>query len=214
MIIVQDNRGQAYTLEGVIGAIIIASALVLGLQAVSIAPWADDSVDRRSDALRTQVEDVLSSASDRDALVTAATCIAGDGDGEPHEAVADGEASNDSQRDEFGVLLNRSLSANSHQFTVELEYLNVSDGSDVNTTLLTRDRDVTGASVTVTRQVVLFDTDPVMRFDTNRGVCRPVVAANDTLQTWRADPDRDIYLTDSDDDSDIYAVVKFRVVAW
>lgn len=209
-----DNRGQAYTIEGIIGAIVIASALVLGLQAVDIAPWTDDSTDRQTESLRVQVQDVLDAAEDRDALQTAATCIDGDGNGTPHPAVAAGGADNDTARTTFGTLLNRTLDG-TYQYSVYLDYQNATDPSDINTTALTPDRDVTRSSVTVTRQVALFDTDPIMEFDTDAGGCVGVTAGeNNTLRSRQDDPDREIYLDDQGDSSELFAVVRIRVVAW
>lgn len=209
-----DNRGQAYTIEGIIGAIVIASALVLGLQAVDIAPWTDDSTDRQTESLRVQVQDVLDAAEDRDALQTAATCIDGDGNGTPHPAVAAGGADNDTARTTFGTLLNRTLDR-TYQYSVYLDYQNATDPSDINTTALTPDRDVTRSSVTVTRQVALFDTDPIMEFDTDAGGCVEVTAGeNNTLRSRQDDPDREIYLDDQGDSSELFAVVRIRVVAW
>lgn len=209
-----DNRGQAYTIEGIIGAIVVASALVLGLQAVDIAPWTDDSTDRQTESLRVQVQDVLDAAEDRDALRTAATCIDGDGNGTPHPAVAAGSADNDTARATFGTLLNRTLDG-THQYSVYVDYQNATDPSDINTTALTPDRDVTSSSVTATRQVALFDTDPIMEFDTDAGGCVEVTAGeNNTLRSRQDDPDREIYLDDQGDSSELFAVVRIRVVAW
>lgn len=210
-----DTRGQAYTIEGIIGAILVASALVLGLQAVDTAPWTDDSTDRQTESLRVQVQDVLDAAEDRDALRTAATCIDGDRNSTPHPAVAAGSAENDSERDVLGTLLNRTLDANGYRYAVYLDYPNATDPSAVNTTALTPDRDVTRSSVTATRQVVLFDTDPITEFDADVGECIEVTAGeNNTLKSRQGDPDRDVYVEDQNDSSELFAVVRIRVVAW
>jgi len=212
-----DTRAQAYTIEGIIGAILVASALVLGLQAVDTAPWTDDSTDRQTESLRVQVQDVLDAAEDRDALRTAATCIDGDGNSTPHPAVAAGGAENDSERDLLGTLLNRTLDANGYRYAVYLDYPNATDPSAVNTTALTPDRGVTRSSVTATRQIVLFDTDPIMEFDTDVGECLetpPGPNRNNTLKQRDVEGDRDVYVEDQSGGSELYAVVKIRVVAW
>lgn len=204
------ERGQAYTIEGLIGAVLIASALVVGLQAVDISPWTDDTDDPRLDSIRVQVQDLLAAASDRGALRTAVTCVDGDGDGEPHPAVTAGGASNDTDRAAFGTLLNRTLDANDYRYKVTVEH-NASAGGSVNATRLTPERDVTRSSVTVTRHLVLFDSDRIHEFDADRGECVPVRAGNNTL--GQRDP-ADVYIEDQSPDSDVYAVVKVRVVAW
>lgn len=205
--IAPDGRGQAYTIEGVIGAILVTSALVLGLQAVDIAPWTEDSVDQQTESLRTQVQDVLEAARDRDALRTAATCIDGDGTDEPHPAVAAGDASADDERALLGTLLNRSLDLQGRGYAVYLDY-NGSTGLE--TVALPEDRSATRASVTVTRQFALFDSDPVLRFRNDAGECVPVTSG-DTLADRGAS---DIYVSDQSDSNELYAVVRVRVVAW
>lgn len=211
----QDERGQAYTIEGIVGAIIVASALVLGLQAVDIAPWADDTATEQTQALRVQVQDVLDAAEDRDALKTAATCIDGDGNGSPHPAVAAGDRGNDTQRDDLGTLLNRSLDENNREYNVYLDYQN---GSSINTTTLTPPaRTPAESSVTVTRQVALFDSYPTLAFDSAQGGCVPTseLSNRDNVTLAQRDnPTEEIYIEDQDESTELYAVVKVRVVAW
>ncbi|PSQ34163.1 hypothetical protein BRD08_10515 [Halobacteriales archaeon SW_10_66_29] len=210
-----DSRGQAYTIEGIIGAIVIASALVLGLQAVDIAPWTEDSTDRQTEALRVQVQDVLEAAEDRDAIRTAATCLDGDRNPSPHPAVAAGGAENDTVRDQLGILLNRTLDRNNYRYTVYVDHGNTSDPGDLNTTAITVPNDATRSSVTVTRQVVLFDSDPIYEFDSDLGQCVRVTSGeNNTLRSRQDDPGRDVYIKDQNEDSQLFAVVRIRVVAW
>jgi hypothetical protein len=213
-----DERGQAYTIEGVIGAIVVASALILGLQAVDIAPWADDTASEQTEALRVQMQDVLEAADERDALRTAATCIDGDGDGAPHPAVAAGSRTNDSDRDQLGILLNRTLDEDGWEYNVFIEYQNDSTPGN-----LDRERTVFTAgspsrsSVTVSRQVPLFDSDPTLAFDPDQGECVPTSTLsnreNVTLGT-RDNPSEEIYIQDQHDSSELYAVIKIRVEAW
>lgn len=207
------DRGQAYTIQGVIGAILVASALVVGLQAVDITPWTDGGSEARTEALRVQTQDLLAAASDRDALRTAATCIDGDGDGTPHPAVAAGTVANESERDALGTLLNRTLVPADADYRVSLEY-NATVGGDVESTPLTPVRSATRPSASVARQVVLSDSDRIHEFDADRGECVPVRIGNNTLGARDADPDGSVYVEDQAPDSELYAVVKFRVVVW
>lgn len=213
-----DRRGQAYTIEGVIGAIVVASALVLGLQAVDIAPWADDTSAEQTEALRVEVQDLLDAADDRDALRTAATCIDGDGDGTPHPAVAAGSRTNDSARDQLGTLLNRTLDQNGREYNVFIEYQNNSNPGDLDQTEILFSSGSPGrSSVTVTRQVPLFDSDPTLAFDSDQGECVPTSTLsnreNVTLGA-RDNPSEEIYIQDQHDSSELYAVIKIRVEAW
>jgi hypothetical protein len=207
------DRGQAYTLEGIIGAIIIASALVLGLGAVDVAPWTGDTTDRNVEQLRVGTQDALAAASDRGALGVAATCIDGDGDPTPHPAVAAGGRPA-SERSEFATLLQRSLLGDGYDYVVYVDHPGAAGDGAVNSTLISPDREVTSASVTATRHVPLFDSDPVLRFDPTAGECAPTVGENDTLGERYEDPGRDIYIADQNNASDLYAVVTIRVIAW
>lgn len=68
-----EDRGQAYTLEGVISAVLILTALLLATTAVVITPTTAGTIDRDTMAqLGTQTDDVLSAAHERDALREAA----------------------------------------------------------------------------------------------------------------------------------------------
>lgn len=191
-----SDRGQAYTLEGVIGAIVIASALVLGIQAVNVEPWTDDGPEQGTE-IRAQVVDVLEIAQDRGALKTAVTCLGGtDSPKTPHPAVV----ATDPNVTELDTILNDTL-AQSANYAVYVDHYN---GSHVNRTVLGREPAPTGASVTVTRRLVLFDNDPI--YELQGGTCQP---RGDTL----GDPDREIYLSD-ESEGELYAVVQIRVVAW
>ena len=193
-------RGQAYTLEGVIGAIVIASALILGLQAVNIEPWTDDGVEQGTD-IRVQVEDVLDAAEDRDALTEVVTCLGGSNPETPHPGVI----SPDPNITTFGTLLNRSLEG-SIGYNVYVEYPD--EGGKITETVLGSAETPAGASVTVTRDVMLFDVDQVYQLDTNPDP--PECVPDGTLGTYDQD---DIYLSDQSPDA-LYAVVQVRVVAW
>jgi len=208
-------RGQAYTIEGVIGAIVVVSAVVLGLQAVDIAPWTDDTADQEVESLRTQAADLLAAAEDRDALRTAALCIDGDGTATPHPAVAAGSADTDATRDRLGILLNRTLDENGFRYTASVERYNESTGA-ISTTPLTPDREPTSASVSVSRTIVLLDDDLVYEFDGDAGACRPAIVNGETEtigERYNDSSDR-IYLENADENSEIYAVVRIRVIAW
>lgn len=67
------DRGQAYTLEGVMSAVLLLTALLLATNAVVITPTTEGTIDRDTMAqLGTQSDDVLAAAHERDALKEAA----------------------------------------------------------------------------------------------------------------------------------------------
>lgn len=194
------DRGQAYTLEGVISAIIIASALVLGVQAVNIAPFTDDGPESGTE-LRTQVNDALEVAQDQNGLQTAVTCLGADTTTPPP-----GVIDTDNEITAFGAVLNNTLSELvGNSYVVYVDYPN--ENGNVEQLTIGSQKNVTGSSVTVTRQIPLFDSDPVYQLDANNAECVP----DGTLGGIN---ENDIYLSNQSPSDELYAVVQIRVVAW
>ena len=195
----QHSRGQAYALEGIIGAVIVVSALLLGLQAVDIAPWTA-SDERATEDIRTQMGDTLDAAQDTDALRTVATCLAGDD--EPHPNVA----STEGVTTEFGDIL-ANTTAESFNYQIFLDY-NTSSG--VQTVGIDTDSPLPNQpTATVSRQVALYDSDIVRENPS----CVPRIGGDGEPVTL-AEESGNIYLTDQDPSSELFAVVRIRVIAW
>jgi len=202
-----NRRGQAFTLEGVIGALIILMAVVLALQAVDIAPSTDDEGDRAAASLQTQVDDTLAAAADRDALRRAATCVNRRGDpdrnvGNPGAAVT-----------EFGRLLNESLTVKGYQYAAFVEHRGIDDGGDpvLERTRLypATDTDPPETAVVSTRQFLLQDSDPVYR--TQAFNCVPDPGGQTLNDSSALYIDRHPSLAN---DSSVYNVVRIRVISW
>jgi hypothetical protein len=197
-----ESRGQAFTLEGVIGAVVVLASVVLALQAVDIAPLTAGAADGPSDRLETQVDDVLATATDRDALRTTVTCV-GPG-GEPETDLANP----DDPLTQFGVLLNQTLAQNNNEFVVVLEYRN---GDDHVRDRLYPSGDIRAppGAVSASRQVTLYDSDPVLREGTDGCVRDPdgtTLAEEDQLYIDRH--------PDVDGVTNVYNTVRVRVTAW
>lgn len=195
----EKDRGQAYTLEGIIGAIVVVSALVVGLQAVDPAPWTDpDPVD--TDELGLQAQDLLDAADDRDALRRAVTCIDSGADGELDTAAFEpGESV-------VGNMSERMLGTGNYR--ISIEYV---DGGDVTRkTVLDTGGTPGRISITETRQVALFENDPL--YERSDGECRP---ADPAVTLGNANDEfGEFYLDNEDEDSELFAIVTVRVVAW
>ena len=202
-----DRRGQAFTLEGVIGALIVLMAVVLALQAVDAAPFTDEQSEQRSEALRTQVADTLAAAADRGALRRAATCVRSGG------SPADNVANPGVPLTDFGVFLNQTLIQNGNEYIATVEYRG-SDGSG--DPVLERARfypttatDPPETAVAASRQVVLHNSDPVFRPQGLRcGEDRSGRTLNESANLYI---DRH---PDLGTDSTLYNVVRIRVIAW
>jgi len=186
------RRGQAYALEGIIGAVIIVSALVLGLQAVDTAPWSDGE-EQQNDGLRTEVADVLDASADTGALGTAVTCL--DSGGEPRLDVAAAE----SPATELGEMLANTI-AGDYRYRIVVDYPTDSgiESAPLGPTPPLPDEE----TVAVSRQVTLTDTTPVYE----GANCEP---------TGGSLADRGgLYVDDQHSGDDLYAVVRVRVIAW
>lgn len=194
-------RGQAFTLEGVIGALIVLASVVLALQAVDIAPLTMDSADSDTEQLETQVEDILSAASDSGSLRTTVTCMSPTGEPDP------GLANPDDPQTQFGDLLNRTLAQTGTEFVVFVEHRN-GDGRVRNQLYPSGGISAPPGAVSASRQVTLYDSDPIHRAGTGR--CEQ----DDTATVG----DSGLFYVDRHPDvdgvSNVYNTVRVRVIAW
>jgi len=187
------ERGQVFALEGIISALVIVGALVLGLQAVDTAPW-NDGERERGEEVRTDIDDVLALAEDRGALQEAVTTV--DSTGEPRSVVPGADA-----QITFDRILDNTTAIRS-EFRVEYDYHN--EHGEVETVTV-RDQPTSTANptATATRQVVLFNNDTVRSGPSGENEEGTLEEVND-----------DIYLENQDEDDELYAVVTVRVMVW
>ena len=193
------DRGQAYTLEGVITAILIASALVLGVQAVDIQPFSGDGPEQ-GDALRVQVEDAIDIAADEGALHDAVTCVRND-DG---TYIPDQRAASTTSAASLGTILNATLEETA-RYTIHVEY---NDSNEFEREHITGQQTPIDSSVSVTRQFALFKSDGLSQYNTTEKRC---VQTRETL----SDRSDDLYLGEpASEDGELYNVVRVVVRAW
>lgn len=203
----RTDRGQAYAIEGIIGAIIVVSSLVLGLQAVDMSTWSNGG-DGQTTATRTEIADMLDVAQDTGALQEAVTCVSTGFDADPHPRVA----STNDPSSEFGKILRNTTgqSGEQYRYRIAIDYPNGEGG--YNTTQIGQTPEQNRETVTVSEYVTLTDTDPV--FEVEDGSC---VAQDETLGQ-DVGGGTYIYGSGSDDeedpDSELYAVVRVRITAW
>ncbi len=200
-----DERGQAFTLEGVIAAVVIASAVILGFQAVDLAPWTSGPGDDSIDSLRGQTEDLLAVAADDDTLTRAVTCLDG---AEPERDAYDRSSLSAT---ELGPMLNETFYQNGFQYNVYLRYWNTTGPTrTLEEVVVYPDSDnpqqVQNGVISVSRRVMLYDSMPARNgtFD-----CEPTV---DTLEN-RSNASN-IYVPDAQPDSEVYNVVEVVVEVW
>lgn len=190
-----SSRGQAYTLEGVIAALIIASSVLVGLQAVDTTPWTTGSTEVLSEQRQTQADDLLATTYEDGSMVRAISCV--DDGGDLTSAVID--------LTDFGERINESLAQRGFGYRLSVAYWNAS--SD------TRDRVVLAGSganpgsdaVTATRRAPL--TDEMQSYDINSAeTCEP---RDETVSE-----NSDFYAPQVDSSSSVYNVVEVRLDVW
>lgn len=120
------NRGQAYTLEGVIGAILIATAVIFALQAVDVAPWTQGTNEKKVESLRTQAEDMLSVSANDGSLENMVTCFGTDG--EPADSIGEGSAADSATQ--LGPMLDQAFHQNGFRYNVYLQFANTTAKSE------------------------------------------------------------------------------------
>lgn len=194
------DRGQAYTLEGVVSAILVASALVVGLQAVDPAPWLDDE-PFDTEEYRAQVNDMLAVASDgttpadggTDKLTRAVTCL--DTSQEFTEDAYDEDS-------ELGPYIDQTIG--DRNYKINVTYWNTTtDTVEETVTETNTATDPSSTSISVTRQVPLFANDPITIFDGGECVEQDEPLSNPGF------PVDDQYEGD-----ELYAIATVEVVVW
>jgi hypothetical protein len=188
-------RAQAYTLEGVLAAILIVTAMVYGLQAIDTRAW-QDSTAQETQVLSNRANDLLTVAGESGALRNATLCY------------RDGRRLNGNRgepRSEFEAMLNTTFDSQADQYNLEFSYRN---GSDQTETMLVSETDDEAvnqppASAAVATTTVTL-TDGMNRRTGGACTSIPVAISNDS----------GFYAPDVSSGSELYNVVEVRLVVW
>lgn len=199
------DRGQAYTLEGVIAALLLLSSVLLALQAVSITPTTPGTIDRDARAqLRTQAQDVLVASHDSGALEQAVLQW-NTSTGSFYDPYPDYNVSRDfgygpkRPPNDFGAMLNQTFTQRGFNVNVYIEYRSGSDWTETEQRVLVRRGIPTDNAVAASHVVTLYDD-------------MQLTAANNE-QLGDLDP-ADFYAEDIYPDDPMFNVVRVRVVIW
>ncbi|SIR73645.1 DUF7288 family protein [Natronorubrum thiooxidans] len=210
-----SDRGQAYTLEGFISAMVVLMAILLALQSVVITPTTGGLADR---TVKSQVQQEA-----QDALVVAATTDhdkkknlsemirywdknEGD-DGEFHKASESNDvpgyynASNQTELYEqfvLGEILSDRFTERGMSYNIELVYWNQSEDEYQSEYLVYQGE---SEAVTANYMVTLFEDDELLKSNNDVGDDTNYPIARGTKD-------------DNDDDSKVYNVVEVRVAVW
>lgn len=208
---VTRERGQAYTLEGLVSALVVLTALLFALQGVVLTPTTAGTVDQSiKSQLHTETSNALAVAGDRGGLRDLVLYY-NTSTGTFHEAsefpAAVGYANNPPCRpahsptggcDSVGRLFNATLASQGFQYNMYVDY-RTEDGGTAHVPVVYRGSPSSNA-ITATYTLVLYDDDRLT-----------VPGQNETLGEL---PREAFYAPDIADDSPVYNVVEVRVVVW
>ncbi|MCT9096279.1 hypothetical protein [Haloarchaeobius sp. HME9146] len=211
----QDQRAQAYTLEGFIGSVLVLAAVLFALQSVVIMPTTSGKVSRDvQEQLRVEADDILIISSQEESLScqirhwngsTNENTFAGGFDErigygpEPPPNIttcdADGTA--------FGEMLNQTFGEQGREYNIIVSYRHPSDP-----TLSPSERMVyrgvpTESAIAATYTVTLYDNQTL----TGQG-CQP-----DCPELWETNSS-EFPIRDAAPNSPVYNVVEVRIVIW
>lgn len=201
------DRGQAYTLEGFVGAIVVLTAVLLALQSIVITPTTGGSIDRTVQAqLQQEVQDALTVAAN-DGELSGLVRYWNESQGQYHNDtnVPRGVYSSDEFADpttmdglQFGALLDGRFTADGRNYNVVVAYRTENESETASFPLVYQSQP-TPSAVVASYTVTLTDD-----------------------QTLTAPGDRHRTLEDAADDHPIpnavdgptYNVVELRVIVW
>lgn len=205
---VSDDRGQAFTLEALIGSILILTAVLFALQSIVITPTTAGTIDRDVAEQRVgQAEDALQIAASEDELSHMVRYFNESND-EPFPAGAD---ENGYSREEgippavagrFGALLNEAFVG--QQYNVEVIPLEEDGNRDAdNATNFFSQGDPTNQAVSASVTVTLYD-DQLLTAPGARDI---------TLEEAESEG-VELPYENVDPNSEVYNVVEVRITVW
>ncbi|WP_262178448.1 DUF7288 family protein [Haloarcula laminariae] len=189
------SRGQAYTLEGVLAAILVVTATVYGLGAIDTRAW-EDETRAETQQLQQRASDVLSIAGESGALEAAVRCY-----GPGRDITGDRFP-----QAPFESILNTTFDSQANQYNLYFSYWN--NESDTRETRLASetsgeaDRRPPSSAAIASTSVTL--TDSMNR--TTGPQCNPI-----GLSIKR---DSAFYIEDANPSGPLYNVVEVRLVVW
>jgi hypothetical protein len=207
----RDDRGQAFTLEGVVAAFLVLMALLFALQSVLLTPITVGSVDESTQSrMRTQANDIL--------RVTANN---GTGDlsfyarywspvdrtfaGGKNPEVGYGRAGPQGPYD-FGELLRQTFTERGRNYNVVLVY-QLPDGNGTDSVRMVYQGEPSNSAVVATYTVTLYDDMTL----TGPAASSTTLAEMDTNAT--NNQDGYFYAPDAVDGV-VYNVIEVRLVVW
>lgn len=206
----RDERGQGFTLEGLIGGLLILAAVLFALQATILAPNASGSTSEKTQlALQRQADDILTTtATDEEKSLSYYVRYWDMG----RLTFVEGknlEVGYGSRRvpGPFGERLETVFTENGHTYNVILAYQ--TDGSEQNDTIpMVYQGEPPSSAVVATYKVTLYDSMSL------KGPEAPI-AGLDEFDTEPYDGDDGYYpVPEAAPNSTVYNVVEVRLIVW
>ncbi|WP_284007786.1 DUF7288 family protein [Haloarcula pelagica] len=197
---VSGRRGQAYTLEGVLAAILVISATVFGITSIDTRAW-EDGTREETRRLETRADDLLTVGKNTGALENAILCY--------NSGRTRINGNNSSRPAEFERMLNLTFDSRGEQYNIYFNYLNETGEQRV-TELVSENspasanRPSTGAAV-ATRTVALTDNMSV-RTNSPSNACGNAGPRVKSLSSF--------YIPDADNNTRLYNLVEVRLIVW
>jgi len=206
----RTDRGQAFTLEGIVSGFFVATALLFAIQSTAVTPTSGGAVDERVEAdTRSEAGDVLATVAangtfglsetirywspDRGTFVDGRNARVGYGGKQPPGSL--------------GVLLNETFTARGQSYNVVLEYQRPNPANGTETVPLVYRGEPSGNAVTVSRTVTLYDNETLTAPGRREA----------ELREYSTDPtggEDEYYPIPNAVDGPVYNVVEVRLTVW
>jgi len=203
-----DDRGQAYTLEGFIGSILILTAVLFALQSVVITPTTGGTVDRDArDEVRVGANDMLTLSAESGNLSKLVRYWNGT-DAQKRFAYSEGPTVGYSDELPPGdaprgllVLLNGTFQ-DKNGYNVIVAYQDENGSADGGSMTLVRNGFATESGTVATYAITLYDDQEL------------TASSNTTLKQCDQDGNCNYPVPDAYPNSPVYNVVTVKVVVW
>ena len=194
------DRGQAHTLEAVIGALLLLTSVLFALQSTAVTPLsASTSSQHIENQQQERAQGLLAAAAENETLEQAVLY---------YNETAERFHGADGERGEyagarpnvtFAQMLNRTFTSQGIAYNVNFEY-QTANGTGTNTQQFIYNGVPSDNAVSASRMTVIDDDDELYAPDGDR-------SGDDVA-------DMDFYIPDTSSDTDLYNVVRVEVVVW
>jgi hypothetical protein len=204
----RGSRGQAYTLEGIISAILVVTAVLVGLQVVDFGPWTSDTTQQSED-MEQRAEDLLDLAAENGTLSRVVRCTYGSSDTFTGGQVGEGSTT-------FERMLNQTFDQQGHNYNIYFTYLKASGERERISVTSSNSNPTSGviaptdSAAVATKTLTIYDDDRTRIVDRTVNPPQKCGAKGTTVK----DAGQAYFMDDINDASPLYNIVEVRLVVW